>query len=161
MRNCKSDNCKDKDNNCPILGSDSLPVQCVGSWAEDKYFYLERYLNASREARRKFSNKGNAVFIDLFAGPGKCVIRYENKEIDGGGIRVLNRDEAPFNEYFYFDINEINANALTKRTSKPSNCNIICGDSNVLILASKDTKLAQKIWNSIIKSNSNGQGSLF
>ena len=81
-RICKSDNCnnKDKNENCLILGSDNLTLQCVGPWVEDKYFFLERYLNASREARRKFSDRGNAVFIDLFAGPGKCIVKGEEQE---------------------------------------------------------------------------------
>ena len=69
VRRCEERGCKDKDGNCLIDGSDGFPIQCVGSWVEDKYFFLERYLNASREARRKFADKGNAVFIDLSAGP--------------------------------------------------------------------------------------------
>jgi hypothetical protein len=98
IRNCKKQSCKDADGNCPILGSNGLPVQCVGPWVEDKYFFLERYLNASCEARRKFADKNNAVFIDLFAGPGRCIIKNEKREIDSGGIRAFKRDEAPFNE---------------------------------------------------------------
>jgi three-Cys-motif partner protein len=132
-RSCKKDSCKDKISNCAVPGADNLPVQCVGSWAEDKYYFLERYLNASKEARRKFSDKNNAVFIDLFAGPGTCIIRGEQKEIPSGGIRALRRDEAKFNEYFYFDISEVNADALRKRIGAVPNCNVYCGDSNLLI----------------------------
>jgi three-Cys-motif partner protein len=143
-RACKSDNCKDGDGNCPILGTDSLPVQCVGPWAEDKYFYLERYLNASCEARRKFSDFGNAVYLDLFAGPGKCVIRDEGKEIDGGILRVLNREEAKFNEIFVFDINENNISALKKRVDSKTNCNFLHGDSNALISNLVDKLLSHK-----------------
>lgn len=132
-RDCNKHNCKDADGNCLILGSDSLPVQCVGQWVEDKYFFLERYLNASCEARRKFADKGNAVFIDLFSGPGKCIIKDEKREIDSGGIRAFNRDKAPFNEYFYFDICKSNVEALKKRTSTKPNCHVRCGDSNTLV----------------------------
>lgn len=132
-RNCKRNNCKDKIGNCPAPGSDNLPVQCVGPWAEDKYYFLERYLNASCEARRKFSAKNNAVFIDLFAGPGTCIIREVQKEIPSGGIRALRREEAKFNEYFYFDISEVNIEALKKRIGAVPNCNISCGDSNILV----------------------------
>ena len=94
---------------------------------------MERYLNASCEARRKFADKNNAVFIDLFAGPGKCIIKNEKREIDSGGMRSFKRDEAPFNEYFYFDISSVNTHALEKRLSSKSNCNVRCGDSNTLI----------------------------
>ncbi len=66
IRSCNLQTCKDSTGNCSIPGADGLPVQCVGAWVEDKYFFLEQYLNASCEARRKFADKGNAVFIDLF-----------------------------------------------------------------------------------------------
>ncbi len=133
MRNCQSDLCKDNIGNCKIPGGDNLPVQCVGPWVEDKYFYLEKYLNATREARRRFSEKGNAVFIDLFAGPGKCIIRDVQREILSGGMRALNREEAPFNEYFYFDISKANVDALKERIGKRSDCSVMCEDSNILI----------------------------
>jgi three-Cys-motif partner protein len=123
-------NCKDEAGNCAVLGSDQLPLQCVGAWVKDKYFHLENYLNASCEARRKFSDQNNAVFIDLFAGPGKCVIKNENKEIQSGGLRALNRNQARFNELFYFDINKDNTDALKQRVNNHPNCNIITGDSN-------------------------------
>lgn len=129
-RNCKENNCKDESDNCPVLGADQLPVQCVGAWVEDKYFFLEAYLNASCEARRKFADQNNAVFIDLFSGPGICVIRKKKKEIPSGGMRALQREEAPFNELFYFDINKTNTDALTRRLNNRSNCNIFTGDSN-------------------------------
>lgn len=133
QRNCKKQGCKDVDGNCLIPGSDGLLVQCVGQWVEDKYFFLEKYLNASCEARRKFADNNNAVFIDLFAGSGKCIIKNEKREIDSGGILAFKRDEAPFNEYFYFDINSDNTEALKKRINSKSNCNVRCGNSNTLV----------------------------
>lgn len=133
IRNCEKRGCKDEHGNCLILGSDGLPVQCVGPWVEDKYFFLERYLNASCEARRKFADNNNAVFIDLFAGPGRCIIKNEKREIDSGGMRAFKRDEAPFNEYFYFDLSNVNTQALEKRINSKLNCTFKCGDSNSLI----------------------------
>ncbi|MEK6656755.1 MAG: three-Cys-motif partner protein TcmP [Nitrospirota bacterium] len=133
IRNCREHRCKDTDGNCLIHGLDGLPVQCVGPWVEDKFFFLERYLNASCEARRRFADKGNAVFIDLFSGPGRCIIKDEKREIDGGGIRALNRNEAPFNECFCFDISKVNVDTLKKRTSAKTTCHVECGDSNSLI----------------------------
>lgn len=127
------DNCKDKNGNCPVSGSDGLPVQCVGPWVEDKYYFLEGYLNASCEARRKFSDLGNATYIDLFSGPGKCIIKKELREIEGGGLRAFNREEARFNEYFYFDLIEENVKALKKRVKDNANCHVKTGDSNNLI----------------------------
>lgn len=68
MRPC-TDNCKDRNGNCMAPGVDLLPVQCVGPWVEDKYYFLGRYLQATRFAREKFASRNNAVYIDLFAGP--------------------------------------------------------------------------------------------
>jgi len=131
-RDCSQKDCKNQEGNCSVAGADGLPVQCVGAWAEDKYFFLETYLNASCEARRKFADKNNAVFIDLFSGPGKCIVRKEKREIFSGGMRAAQRDEAPFNELFYFDISKTNADTLVKRLNK-ANCKVICGDSNALV----------------------------
>ncbi|MBF0556242.1 MAG: hypothetical protein HQK96_17115 [Nitrospirae bacterium] len=94
---CNKERCKDSAGNCPAIGTDGLPIQCVGPWVEDKYYFLERYLLASKEARKKFAEKGNAVFIDLFSGPGRCVIENEDREIDGGGLRAFKCVEVPFN----------------------------------------------------------------
>lgn len=145
MRECKINNCltKDKNDNCLILGTDNLPAQCVGPWVEDKYFFLEKYLNSSRKVRKMFTDNGNAVFIDLFSGPGKCIIREEGREINGGGILALNRDEAPFNEFFYFDIRKDNVSALQKRIGNKTNCHVVCGDSNLLVKGLVD-KLLRK-----------------
>jgi len=133
VRDCSKKNCKNEEGNCPALGEDGLPVQCVGGWSEDKYFFLEAYLNASCEARRKFADKNNAVFIDLFAGPGKCLIRGEKREIPSGGMRALQRDEAPFNELFFFDISKTNTEALLKRVNNKASSHVVCGDSNALV----------------------------
>lgn len=132
IRSCKKEHCKDTNGNCPTLCSDGLPVQCVGPWVEDKYFFMEKYLVASSEARKKFADNGNAIFIDLFSGPGKCIIKNENREIDGGGLRALKNVPVLFNEYHYFDISKANVEAMKKRV-KPSICNVTWGDSNEMV----------------------------
>jgi three-Cys-motif partner protein len=129
---CKRGRCKDSAGNCATIGSDGLPVQCVGPWVEDKYFFLERYLTASGEARKKFAEKGNAVFLDLFSGPGRCTIENEDREIDGGGLRAFKGVTVPFNEYYYFDISKANVEALRRRLDSTI-CHVECGDSNELV----------------------------
>jgi len=109
-----------------------LPVQCVGPWAEDKYYFLERYIDATRSARKKFTDRGNSVFIDMFAGPGLCVVQDEKREIKGGCLRVLNYDGTPFSKYYFIDINETNISALKLRLKDFSDCHFEVGDANVL-----------------------------
>ncbi|MDD5067291.1 MAG: three-Cys-motif partner protein TcmP [bacterium] len=130
MRNCKEKNCRLENGNCLFPGSDGLLVQCVGPWVEEKYFFLERYLEATSEARRKFLNLGNAVYIDLFSGPGRCIIKDEQREIDGGCIRALNPKGVPFNEYHFMDIEKNNIDALIKRIDTHYNIKAYIGDSN-------------------------------
>lgn len=135
MRKCKN-SCTDKQDNgnCLYTGKDGLPVQCVGPWVKDKYFFLENYLNASCKARKMFSQKNNAVYIDLFSGPGKCIDRSSGLEIDTGAIKALTRDEGSFNEAHLFDKERDNINALKSRLSTlPVSSHFYCGDSNILI----------------------------
>ena len=45
-RTCKKQDCKDDNSNCPVPDFDGLPLQCVGSWVEDKYYCLsEKFIH--------------------------------------------------------------------------------------------------------------------
>ncbi len=132
MKIC-GNNCRDPYGNCYELGSDLLPVQCVGPWVEEKYFFLERYIDATRWARKKYTDQGNSIYIDLFAGPGRCIIRRKQKEIDGGALRVYKYQKVPFSEYIYIDIHEPNVKALEKRLIGSNACSFKCDDANVYV----------------------------
>jgi len=129
IRTCDKD-CKKENGNCPVPAEDGLPAQCVGFWASDKYFFLDRYLSATSEARRMFADKGNAVFIDLFCGPGKCIVRDEGREIDSGGFRAVNLKKVPFNECILSDIDAENIDSFKKRVTDERKCVFVQGDSN-------------------------------
>jgi len=66
------------------MASDGLPARSVGNWSNEKLFYVRRYC--------EIFNKGmqylwpTRVYIDLFAGPGRCVIRGTGEEIDGSPV---------------------------------------------------------------------------
>jgi len=136
LRICNKDcNNKEKNGNCKIPGEDSLPVQCVGKWVESKYYFLVKFLNASKEVRRKFSKEGNAIYIDLFAGPGRCIIRNSKKEIPNGGMRVIefSEIEVPFNNLYFFDKENINIKAFKIRVKDKGNCIFKAANSNIEI----------------------------
>ena len=103
--------------NCPFPGDDGLPVQCVGEWAEDKYWFLGRYVEATRHARKKFWQNGNAVYVDLYCGPGRCRVRPTKKEVDNGAMKVMAHREVPFNEYHFVDAAPESVDALKQRAS--------------------------------------------
>jgi three-Cys-motif partner protein len=140
-RDCSG--CKNASGNCHVPGDDGLPLQCVGPWVENKYFFLERYVDATRGARKKYTDRGNSVFIDMFAGPGRCVVQGEKREIEGGCLRVLNYGGTPFSEHHFMDIDETNINALKMRLKGFSNCQFEVGDANVLAADLRKTLLTK------------------
>lgn len=84
--------------------------------------------------RRKFYKYGNAVFIDLFSGPGKCINRSTQEEIDGGCLKAVGASGCSFNEYHFVDINRDNIDALSQRTKKcGGNFSYYPGDANEMI----------------------------
>ncbi len=141
IRNCS--NCNITHGNCKIAGTDGLPVQCVGPWAENKYFFLDRYIDATRAARKKYTDNGNSVFIDMFTGPGRCAVRDEDRETDGGCLRVLNYTGTPFSEHHLMDIEETNIDALKIRLKNRSDCHFEIGDSNALTQSLQDILLTK------------------
>ena len=126
-RNKESGNCKISN------GKDGNIVQCVGEWAEDKYFFLMHYIEATKGARQKYSRYKNSIFIDLFSGPGKCIVRNSGKEIDGGALRVLNHYDVPFTEYYLIDTSSENIAAFKLIVGNRSEVTFFQKDSNVFI----------------------------
>lgn len=77
----------------------------VGRWVVDeKHFYLTRYLDATREARKKFKQR---VLIDPFCGPGRIQIEGESFTRDGGSVAAFRQSVqsgAPFTKLLVGDI---------------------------------------------------------
>jgi len=64
----------------------------VGRWVpEEKHFYLKRYIDATREARKKFKRR---VFIDPFCGPGRIQVVGESGTRDGGSVAAYRQSIA-------------------------------------------------------------------
>ncbi len=82
-------------------GSDGKLVIKAGPWAKDKLFYIKRYcyiLNAGMKNKWPIR-----TYIDLFAGPGRCLIEGTKEEIDGSSLIAL-KCKVPFTHYFFNDI---------------------------------------------------------
>jgi len=76
--------------------SDGLPARCVGQWSKDKCYYIGRYAAIfSAGMKDKFPKRD---YIDLFAGPGRCVLSDDSGEFDGSPILALNT-KVPFTTY--------------------------------------------------------------
>lgn len=92
----------------------------VGRWVVDeKHRYLARYLDATREAQKKFKQR---VLIDPFCGPGRIQVEGENFTRDGGSIAAYRqslRSGAPFTKLLVGDIDSsrVYANELRLRAT--------------------------------------------
>ncbi|WP_374312974.1 three-Cys-motif partner protein TcmP [Dongia sp.] len=100
--------------------TDGLRCSMVGEWAREKHERLTKYIDISRFVRRKWldGNSGEATFIDLFSGPGRCQIRGQSDFIDGGCVAGWKKSEdcgAPFTRVLVSDADDCHANTSANR----------------------------------------------
>jgi three-Cys-motif partner protein len=111
---------------------DGLLARESGEWVKEKLFYVKRYIDAFEVAMRDKTWR-RRIFIDLFAGPGKCTIR-EIKEIVLGSPLLALQTPYPFTDYYFVDMEQQNIDVLTKRSQTSSVPNeyvhILIGDAN-------------------------------
>jgi three-Cys-motif partner protein len=106
----------------------------VGAWAREKHDFLRRYIDATREVRRKYVEggaQGGAAFVDVFAGPGRARIRDRGEFVDGSPLIALRHAEAPFTRAVLCDLERENVSALHARTASfGGRAAIVEGDCN-------------------------------
>ncbi len=85
---------------------DGLPARESGEWVKEKLYYVKRYIDVFETAMRA-KNWRRRIFIDLFSGPGKCVIRDTNEYIIGSPILAL-QTQYPFTDYYFGDLEQAN-----------------------------------------------------
>ncbi len=112
-KNCDHEK-NSQDGICTIkIANDGIPIRCVGGWSKEKLYYLKKYVDTfTTSMRNKW--KGEIYYIDLFAGPGKCIVRDNEEEIDGSPLISLNT-KYPFKEYYFVDMNLDACAALEER----------------------------------------------
>lgn len=116
---CTTKEEKEESGLCPYShlmdSGDVLPLRCVGKWSEDKLYYLNKYMSVFNTAMK--NNWTNRAFIDLFSGPGKCVVRGIGKVISGSSLLALEQS-TPFSLVISIDISSEALAALEKRGKK-------------------------------------------
>lgn len=95
---------------------DGLLARSFGNWTQDKLFYVKHYIDTFEKAMRE-SKWRQRVYIDLFAGPGKCQDR-KTKEYFLGSPLIALTTEYPFTNYFFVDNDPKNLEALKIRSHK-------------------------------------------
>jgi three-Cys-motif partner protein len=112
-----------------LLGSDGHPVRDSGIWAKEKLYYLERYLDIFSVGMHQRWH-GKIYYVDLFAGPGLCLIPETGEEFDGSPLIALKFN---FAKYFFFESDPACFKALETRIKvrspeKLRNVELIQGD---------------------------------
>jgi len=97
-----------------VPGSDRLPVRTVGAWSKDKHHFLARYIDAFTKAMKGKPAWTGIGYVDLFAGPGMCVVRDTGEEIDASPLLALQTDK-PFDVFAYADKSEDSLHAILSR----------------------------------------------
>jgi len=108
--------------------SDGLPAMCIGAWAEDKHFYLDKYCHMFAVGTSKKWPK--RYYIDLFSGPGRAINRETEQESDGSPLIALSH---PFTDFIFVEANPESFEALKVRTEPllaGRQATYILGDAN-------------------------------
>ncbi|MCK9225526.1 MAG: three-Cys-motif partner protein TcmP [Candidatus Muirbacterium halophilum] len=93
---------------------DNLPLRCVGDWAEDKNYYLERYFSIFSNSMKNKWSKLN--YIEICSGPGKSIYRKNLTESEGTAIRMLSNENIKFiKKAIFIDYDEEVVSILNKR----------------------------------------------
>jgi len=111
---------------------DGLVVRPSGIWINQKYYYLKRYLDIfSKGMKNRWG--GNLTYIDLFAGPGRCLIESINQEEDGSPLIALQYD---FKKYIFIEESKELIQALKtrcKNSPKFNRIKFLEGDCNSIV----------------------------
>jgi three-Cys-motif partner protein len=108
---------------------DGLPARVSGPWAQEKLAYLSKYMSIFNVGMK---NKWRRVYIDLLAGPGRCIEDDSGTEFDGSPLVAINRD-VPFSDVLLVEGDPELANALRQRVGVAATVlTADCNDSSVI-----------------------------
>ena len=95
-----------------VTASDRLPGLSVPEHVKEKEFPIERMCDIfNRGMQKKWDRR---YYVDLFSGPGRCVIRGSGEEVEGSPILAA-KSQVPFTDYFFSDKSLPFLEALRKR----------------------------------------------
>jgi three-Cys-motif partner protein len=109
-----------------LAKSDGLPARPSGPWIDTKHRLLTYYAELfAKGMQYKWERR---VYIELFSGPGKCLIRDTGKEDLGSPLKVIGYN---FTHFIFTEMRAAAAIALAKRLEPLPNAEraeIWCGD---------------------------------
>ena len=109
-----------------VSSVDGLPIRDSGSWIATKHKLLTYYAHLFASGMKyKWASR---VYLELFSGPGRCLIRKTLKEDLGSPLKVI---EHEFTKFIFTEMSVPAAEALAKRLEPFNNAQateIWCGD---------------------------------
>ena len=110
---------KDKKEKYVVDPTDGMRAEVVGKWvSNEKHKRLVYYVDATREARKKYIHRAGATFIDLYCGPGRIKNRDTKEFLDGGVVAACRKARevgVPFNEVHIGDVDKENVEPCLAR----------------------------------------------
>jgi len=114
------------------IASDGQLAIKVGRWAKDKLFYIKRYCDIFNAGMKgKWTVR---TYIDLFAGPGRCLVETTKEEIEGSPLLALSC-KVPFTHHFFNDIQPDVIKSLKTRVLFYRSANVVYfnKDCNIVV----------------------------
>jgi len=124
-------------NNYLLPENDGLPSRSSGPWVKEKLFYIKQYIDTFEIAMRQKSWR-KRIYIDLFAGPGKCQIKGTQEYLLGSPLLALTTRH-PFTDYFFVDSDNEKIDVLCQRVGSVSGVKSLVGDANLKVYEIVDT----------------------
>jgi hypothetical protein len=102
-----------------VSSTDGLPIRDSGPWVDTKHRLLAYYADMFATGM-KFKWKSR-VYLELFSGPGKCVIRDTGKEELGSPLQVIGHE---FTKFIFTEMSVSAAEALAERLEPFENASL-------------------------------------
>lgn len=106
----------------------ALPARTVPAWNARKHHFLRRYMDIFSVGMKR--NTAGLSYIDLFAGPGMCVLSGSGQRVEGSPLIALSY---PFWRYAFVEKDAADADALRQRVQAHRNgsrAQVIVADCN-------------------------------
>jgi three-Cys-motif partner protein len=112
---------------------DGLPIRNSGIWIDKKHKPLVYYSEIFNQAMKDKPSWEHRIYLELFAGPGRCFVRETRAEVPGSPLQAL---ETNYTKFIFVEMSKYAAEALAERIAghpKAPNIEIWCGDCNQAI----------------------------
>lgn len=115
---------------------DSLPTRDAGTWTEKKIFFWNRYIEITTMSMCDSPKwPAGVIYVDLFAGPGVCRIKKNNKRFPGSALVAAHAPKR-FRKLIACELEHDLAEALQQRlnaTPSRDRFKVVRGDCNAMI----------------------------